>query len=473
MKRLSNHLFLTLVALLGLMVLPQLLSSCISDAVTTSSSDVLSFSRDTVSFDTVFTDLGTPTARLIVRNPAKKGIVISSIRFKNPDGNFRMNVDGVSGSEFKDVEIRAKDSIFVFIECYIPENSTKEPSLVEDELQFVTNGVTQNVLLEAWGQNVRRLRGHIFDSDARLDADMPYVVFDSLIVGPKATLTVDPDVQLLFHDKAYMRVYGKLEAVGEPGKMIDMRGDRLDNVLTDTPYDIMAGQWNGLSMAPESFDNRLEYVNMRSTVYGLMLDSCAVTDRTKLTVINSWLHNSQGSVLTATHSKVEAFGSVFSESQMAVIYLTGGEYAFNQCTFANNYLFSAILEPIVTLNGLTEEDSFGLPPMKGEFTNSIIYGIPDDINAADLTGTQVFFHYTSFKAAGSDDDNFLNCLWDTDPLFLTNRPEYYFNYRLQADSPVKAAGDPALVNPAAAIDMDGINRLQFGNPSLGAYQSTE
>lgn len=47
-------------------------TSCISDAVSTSPNDILTFSRDTVSFDTVFTDLGTPTARLIVANRAKK-----------------------------------------------------------------------------------------------------------------------------------------------------------------------------------------------------------------------------------------------------------------------------------------------------------------------------------------------------------------------------------------------------------------
>ena len=50
--------------------------------------------------------------------------------------------------------------------------------------------------------------------------------------------------------------------------MIDMRGDRLDNVLPDVGYDILAGQWRGITIAPESFDNRLEYVDMRSTTDG-------------------------------------------------------------------------------------------------------------------------------------------------------------------------------------------------------------
>lgn len=185
-------------------------TSCISDAVSTSPNDILTFSRDTVSFDTVFTDLGTPTARLIVANRAKKGIVISSIRLRNPDSNFRINVDGVSGKDFHDVEIWKEDSIFMFIECFIPETQNKEPYRVEDELEFVTNGVTQTVLLEAYGQNVTRLKCHRITEDTRFTADLPYIVFDSLVVDKGATLSIEPDTRLLFHDGASMIIHGRI-----------------------------------------------------------------------------------------------------------------------------------------------------------------------------------------------------------------------------------------------------------------------
>ena len=63
------------------MLVSVMVQSCISDDFTTSSSVRLRFSTDTVSFDTVFTDLGTPTARLRGFNPDKKGVNISSISF--------------------------------------------------------------------------------------------------------------------------------------------------------------------------------------------------------------------------------------------------------------------------------------------------------------------------------------------------------------------------------------------------------
>lgn len=469
----TRYSVLPLAGLLLLMIFNAVAVSCISDEMTTSSSDVLSFSRDTVNFDTVFTGQGTPTARLIVRNRAKKGLNISSIRFSNPDTRFSMNVDGMSGRDFHDVEIRGKDSIFMFIECLIPETEGNSPGLVADDIEFVTNGVTQKVRVEAYGQNVTRLRNLRLSNSMTLTADQPYVVFDSLVVESNAKLVIEPGAQVLFHDGASIVVEGRLEAIGKPGRPIDLRGDRLDNVLPDVEYDIMAGQWKGIRIAASSFGNRLEYVNMRSTVEGLRTDSCTDMSRPKLTILNSWLHNSQGSVLDARYGRIEAYGSCFSEAADAVVALTGGQHIFLQCTIANNYLFSAIRRPLLCLyHVLPEHLESGneQPLMKASFSNSIIYGLADDINTTDLTGSEVFLRYVSMKAEGKDDDNFLNCLWNTDPLFYTDRPIYYFNYRLKPDSPCISAGDPALVIPLVRTDMDGTDRLRDGKPSLGAYQ---
>ena len=235
--RLLRLLPLVLACLLGL-CLP---TACINDDITTSPSATLTFSRDTLSFDTVFTELGTPTARLLVYNRNSKGVSISSIRMRNADSNFSLNVDGMSGTEFHDIEIRGKDSIYIFVECYIDKNAGPEPRLVEDQLEFVTNGVAQTVQLEAWGQNVTRLNALTVERDMRLTAEQPYVVFDSLVVASGATLTIDPGARVLFHDKASLIVDGRLEAVGKPGQMIHLRGDRSDKVLPDLTYEEMAG----------------------------------------------------------------------------------------------------------------------------------------------------------------------------------------------------------------------------------------
>jgi len=415
-----------------------------------------------------------------VANRAKKGINISSIRLKNPDSNFQINVDGVSGKTFHDVEIWREDSIYLFIECYIPETSGNEPYRVEDELEFVTNGVTQTVLLEAYGQNVTRLRAARISSDTRFSPERPYVVFDSLVVDKGSTLTIEPDVKLLFHDGAELIVHGRIDAGGEPGKLIQMRGDRLDNVLPDVGYDILAGQWKGVRITPESFGNRLEFVDMRSTTGGLRVDSCGDTSL-KLTLRNSWLHNSQGHALESRYSTIAAYGVCFSEAADAVVSLTGGINRFIQCTIANNYLFSAISEPLLCLYHCLPkhaEDDPGNPNplMEGVFENSIIYGLSKDLNEGDFTDSNIYFRNVSLKSEGNDDDHFIDCLWECDPLFLTDRPRYYFNYHVQPDSPVIGMGNPQSVTQPLVIDIDGTDRLTAtptGAPTLGAYAKPE
>lgn len=463
-----HALFLTLAALIGLTVA----SSCISDEFTTSGSDILAFSTDTLSFDTVFTDLGTPTARLKVFNRAKKSLNISSISLKGPDSRFAINVDGMSGTSFSDVEIRGQDSIFIFVECKLPLSATDAPALTTDELQFLTNGVPQNVILEAWGQNVTRLRDKRITEDTRFTAERPIVVFDSLIVEPGATLRIDPGVQLLFHDKASLTVRGTLEAIGAPGKMIAMRGDRLDNVLPGVGYDIMAGQWQGVDIAPGSYGNRMEYVDMRSTVSGLRIDSAGDLSRSKLVLLDSWLHNSQGEVLTSAHANVTAMGCCFSEAAGHVVSLTGGTHEFTQCTFSNYYLFSAPYAPILGLYHLlpADEAAMSAPLMRATFSNCVVYGLAADLNVTDLAGSSVFFRNALFRSAGKDDDNFLSCIWDKDPLFYTDRSAYIFNYRVRPESPAIGAGNADYVTPACRYDMDGTDRLGQGAPTLGAYQ---
>lgn len=456
-----------------LALLSAILPGCISDDITSSPSARLSFSSDTLRFDTVFTDIGSPTARLIVFNRENKGVNISSIRMRDDNGIFSFNVDGVSGREFQDVEIRANDSIYIFVECHIDENSDIKPFLVEGMMDFTLNGNTQSVLLEAYGRNVERLRGVTIDRDMTMTAGRPYVVFDTLRVAKDATLTLEPGTRLYFHDKGVLLVEGTLHALGEKGNFVEMRADRMGNLFPDTGYEILAGQWEGIRFAPGSFGNRMEYVEMQSTVSGVTIDSCGVTDRDKLTLVNSWLHNSQGHVLSSVHSKVNAYGCCFSDAGKATVMLQGGEHEFVQCTLANYYLFAISPESILTLRNVNKDETLVNPgawtPMKASFENCIVYGITDPLSPGDLKDTDVYFRNVLLGVKGDNDEHFIDCIWNEDPLFETIREKYVFNYRLKEDSPALHAGNPDFVSPVCLYDMDGIDRLASGTPALGAY----
>ena len=443
------------------------MTGCISDEVSTSSADVLAFSADTLKFDTVITSQGTATKQFIIYNRGKKMINVSSIKVASKsEAKFYLNVDGVKGDEFHDVEIRGKDSVYVFVECYIDPTGHDEPVAVDDRIDFVTNGVQQSVTLTAWAQDVERMVGDTIKADARLSGVKPYLIYDTLVVNEGVTLTIDPGVTLLFHDKAALKVNGTLKALGSMDKNIEMRGDRLDHVVGKIGYDIMSAQWGGVTFGEHSFDNELNYVNMRGSTDGVFVTS-ADPSRCSLSIFNSVLHNAKNSVLVSHNAWVEACGTELSDAGKSVVGLMGGKARFAQCTMANYYLFAAIDGAIVDF---AVQDSVGkYAPLDCKIDNCVIYGNCADVSMGDLTGTSIYLRNCLLKSKGTDDSNFLSCKWGGDPKFYTVREDYIFDYRLKNGSDAIAIGDRQLCPDKARYDRYGKDRFAADGIDAGAY----
>ena len=114
-------------------------SSCRNDFQFDLSSGNLEFSKDTVYLDTVFSNIGSSTYNLKVYNNSDNDIVIPTVRLSQGQNSmYRLNVDGqtgsgaISGKEFENVEILAKDSMYIFIETTIDIQQ-----LVLSETQFL------------------------------------------------------------------------------------------------------------------------------------------------------------------------------------------------------------------------------------------------------------------------------------------------------------------------------------------------
>lgn len=453
-------------------VIMAIASSCIKDEFTTSPSDVLAFSVDTVAFDTVITGDGTPTKQFVVYNRSKKMINISSIRVAGESkGHFFLNVDGTKGDVIENIEIRGEDSIFVFVESRLDPTGKTEPEEITDKIEFVTNGVKQHVTLHAWAQDAVLFKNLVLDSDTRLRAGVPYIVYDTLTVAPDVTLTLDPGVSLLFHDKAVLRVMGRLDARGTVDMPIDLRGDRLDHVVGQIDYDIMSNQWNGVIIDNGSYGNEMAYVYMRGTSKGLYVISTNPV-KPSLHLFNSVLHNSGTNVLTALNAWIEAEGCEFSDAAVDVLHLTGGRTRLNNCTLANYYLFDAIKGPLVELAKLTAFDgATSVIELEGDFNNCIFYGNCDELNASDLTGTQVYLRYCLIKNGGSDDANFMNCVFSGKAEYWVDREKYIFDYRLKKGSDAIGKGSRSLTPAGARYDRYGRDRFASGidNVDIGAY----
>jgi len=80
-----------------------------------------------VYLDTVFSNIGSSTYTLKVYNRSNKDIKIPTIKLGKSDSKYRMMVDGMTGVDednngvgdgriFNNVELLAKDSLYIFIE---------------------------------------------------------------------------------------------------------------------------------------------------------------------------------------------------------------------------------------------------------------------------------------------------------------------------------------------------------------------
>src|SRR6188474_3452735 len=98
MQRFSLKLIHISLRLSFIIVVCLLLSSCYKEKFTTDQNDSLSFSTDTLSFDTVLTSISTVTRYFKVYNTHDLSIRIEEVKLTGANaGFFNLNVDGLSG----------------------------------------------------------------------------------------------------------------------------------------------------------------------------------------------------------------------------------------------------------------------------------------------------------------------------------------------------------------------------------------
>ena len=123
-------------------------NSCDKEISFVVSESQLSFSKDTVYLDTVFSNIGSSTYNLKVYNNSSNNVVIPQIRLKKGlESLYRLNVDGIydqnngaEGKIFENIELLANDSLYIFIETTINIENINTPddrSYMKIKLNFL------------------------------------------------------------------------------------------------------------------------------------------------------------------------------------------------------------------------------------------------------------------------------------------------------------------------------------------------
>jgi len=180
-----------------------------------SSSDaMLHFSSDTITFDTLFTSISSPTKNLRVINQTNENIVISSVRLAGgKQSGFRLNVNGEAASESYNVPIPAQDSIFIFVEAILGKTGKNVPLVTEDSIIFLVNGIEQKVRLMAWGQDFILIKSEHIKTTV-WNNERPYLIYNEAIVDSDQTLTIQQGTTVYFHKNAGLKVKGTLRVAG-------------------------------------------------------------------------------------------------------------------------------------------------------------------------------------------------------------------------------------------------------------------
>ena len=508
-----------------------LLASCRKDFDTVPSSGGLEFSKQTVYLDTIFTGISSSTYMLKVYNRSNDDISIPAVRLeKGVSSKYRIMVDGMTGLDgkgkyFPNVEILAKDSLFIFIETTVDiadaqadltyndrilfDAGTKEQAvnlvtLIQDANFIFPNrtleGIKETVLLAGSAPGQGGYLGHTLLTDAELNwtNDKPYVVYGYAYVPPGATLHIAEGTKVHFHEGAGIIVDQNARIVidGSPslydnqGNIIDdnevtFEGDRLEPSFSETP-----GQWEAVWILSTA-GNSINHLTIKNSTIGLYMPGDGAQNyKPQVNITNSQIFN------TVNYGIYGAFANITAEN-LAISYaglgcfagVEGGDYTLLHCSLNNNWQSTTQLT--VLLDNYYEDPNTRLQTpyaLNIAIRNSIIYNsnrvgfvlnLKDGTESAVST-SNISHNFIKFNDSGTDIENdpqyaFIrneqnNNRKNIDPQF--NNPNGNQLY-IFTTSPAAQAGNSSFAG--SGVDYFGNPRIVIvpGAVALGAYNAFE
>ncbi len=512
---------------LGFMILS--LMSCRNDFNFEPSSPMsLSFSKDTVYLDTVFTGISSSTYTLKVYNQTNQDISIPMVRLqKGLQSNYRITVDGRVGEQnrvFRDVELLARDSLFIFIEQtsnIIEANpndflytdailfqhsdmSTQQVELVtliQDAIFIKPNRDAQTLIretLQISGFQTDIVGHQLPDELLTWTNQKPYVVYGYALVANNKTLTIEQGTRVHFHDNSGLivdrlgtiAVNGQLPDYDNDGNVLVERrvqflGDRLEPNFANVP-----GQW-GLVWLFSEQNNVIEHLVIRNAIVGLLMQPLDVETpyATKLTINNSEIYNCSNLGILSRAGEITATNlGIFNCGQACFAGTLGGSYDFRHCSFINEW-FSSSQVSVLLSNYIETQDAVVLRDLiKADFHNSIIFGsnqiqmLLDRLTPNNIsTDFNYFFNHCTIRFNNLNNQFTNNLLYDFGNPSLFNQCSIATNSSLFRPVFARTRQHPLRLTESYNLPIDsnfsGFNDLlgisRTSNISRGAYQFVE
>ena len=484
-----------------------ILFSCKKDILENNQSATLHFSNDTIILDTAFYSIGTPTKTLTIYN-RNDFTVHTNISLELVDGgNFRMNVDGIAGPSHNEIEIPAKDSIFIFLEATLDESTTSNNFILTSNIKFTTGAKKQDVKIVSPGKNANfhlphpnsfwdgtdniNYNYHSIEGDQIWTNELPHVIYGYVIIEPDASLTIQEGSEIYFHNNSGIFVgnpilinadgtppqnNGTLIIDGKRDNKVVLQGDRLDAFYTNllTP----AGQWNGIHFVPGSINNSIDYAIIRNGKTAIRADTVSNSHPT-VTIKNTIIENMSGIGILGQGAHITVNNTIISKCGLyAVACNIGGTYNFTHCTFANYWNNSSRITPSILLNNYyvgADGNTYTRELNAANFTNCIIEGSLSTEVSFQEQEQEAFnykFDHCLIKldpTINTDNTHYENTIFNQSPKFINNTES---NFRLKEDSPAINAGN-SLTEYTYDIEGNPRNNPPGSRPDIGAYEFIE
>lgn len=425
----------------------------------------LTFTQDTVLFDTVFTERGSITKRVYLKNPNPNAVEINEISLAGGNASpYTITVKGIEADRFEEELLLGEDSLLILVEVEIDPANSDMPFLVADSIIATLNGRSSQTKLVAWGQDANYLGGVVLGCDTRWTAERPYVLTGTVLIDTLCTLTVEPGAKIYSTFDGLLAVAGKIEARGSDTEPILFANDRFEEDRINAP-----GQWRGIFILEGSSSNEFHWTTIRNAEVGIRIGTPDQDTLPDLTLQEVKIENISGTGLLAFSADVVATNLLINNCRQHNLgVFIGGHYRFKHCTFAS-YNFDFFREDpgvLISDNFITADNQLLSDDTDIELLNCIIDGSLRNELLFAATGGVDFLADVRNNLIKTEQEDLadLGNLLNEDPLFIDAS---MYDYRLDTLSPVVDLGlDLGVVN-----DLD--NQPRDAQPDLGAYERIE
>lgn len=435
----------------------------------------LNFSSDTILFDTVFTSIGSITKKLLIYNSSNENIIIDKISLGLAEkSSYRINVDGISNTLITNLEISSHDSLYVFIRALLNPNDLNSPFIVEDEVNFLTNGNHQSIKLISWGQNANYIIADQISSDGISyisitqdnkevvwDNTKPYLIYGFAKVDSAASLRITEGTQIYFHKNSGLWIENDAQFIveGSLEKRISFQGDRLDEDYTD-----ITNQWDKILIEGGSREIQINYAILKNGTTGLLLTN-ETENNASITISNSIIKNMSDCCIKSNNFDISAHNNLIINAGESLLNASGtGNLRFIHNTMANYWQHSFRNAFSIQIDGETSSSStvyFGNCIIEGNKSNELL------ILNEDTSGLEYIFDHCSLKTTLdlTNESNYINIIQNPSILFEDTEIQYYY---LSANSEVIDQGKLSL-GIEFPFDLLNINRSIAPDPGAFEY----